>query len=66
MLIEHRVDHVDKGFIGGEKTVAASENVAFKPAFERVLAEYLHDAPEDVKLATVGVLRFVLCEPCLL
>src|SRR5260370_40998987 len=46
--------------------MAASENVAFEPAFERVFAEHLHHASGDVELATVGVFRLVLGEPCLL
>ena len=44
VLVEHRIDHVHEGFVRGEEAVAAGENVAFEPAFERVLAEHLHDA----------------------
>ena len=38
VLVEHRVDDVDEGFVGREEAVAAGEQVAFEPALERVLA----------------------------
>ena len=44
VLVEHGVDDVDEGLVGGEEAVAAGEHVAFEPAFEGVLAEHLHDA----------------------
>ena len=63
VLVEHGIDDVNEGFVGGEEAVAAGENVAFEPAFEGVLAEHLHDAAGKVELAAVGVFRFVLREP---
>ena len=66
VLVEHRIDHVHEGFVGGEEAVAAGENVAFEPAFKRVLAEHLHDASRDVELAAVGIFRLVFGKPCLL
>ena len=45
VLVEHRVDDVDEGLVGGEEAVAAGEQVAFQPAFQRVLGEHLHHAP---------------------
>ena len=34
--VEHGVDDVDEGFVGGEETVAAGEQVAFQPALQGV------------------------------
>src|ERR1700722_13630610 len=65
VLVEHRIDNVYEGFVSGEEAVAASKNVAFKPALEGVLAEHLHDAARDVEFAATGILRLVLREPCL-
>src|SRR5208282_5087880 len=59
VLVEHRIDHMHECFIRGKETVATCEHVTFEPSLERVLAEHLHDASCDVKLAAVGVFRFV-------
>ena len=56
VLVEHRVDDVDEGLVGGEEAVAAGEDVAFEPAFEGVLGEHLHDAAVGGELGAVGVL----------
>src|ERR1700722_1946196 len=63
VLVEHGIDDMDEGFITGEETVSASENIPLKPAFECVLAEHLHDASGDVQLATVGVFGLVFSQP---
>src|SRR6202020_1264220 len=63
VLVEHGIDDMDEGFITGEKTVSASENMPPKPAFECGLAEHLHGASGDVELATVGVFGLVFSEP---
>ena len=62
VLVEHGVDDVDEGFVGGEEAVAAGEDVAFEPAFEGVLAEHLHDAAVGGEVAAVGVFGLV-CRP---
>ena len=66
VLVEHRVDDVDEGLVAGEQAVAAGKDVAFEPAFERVLAEHLHHAAEDVEFAAVGIFRLVFGKPGLL
>src|SRR5271166_3401732 len=66
VLVEHGIDDVDEGFITGEKAMAAGENVSLKPAFERVLTEYLHNAAEEIKLAAISVVGYVLGKPCFL
>ena len=42
VLVGHRVDDMDEGLIAVEKTVAASEQIAFEPALAHMLAQYLH------------------------
>ena len=44
MLIEHRVDHVNEGFIRRKKAVATGKQVAFEHAFHRVLAQHFDNA----------------------
>src|SRR5690606_39809014 len=44
MLIEHRVDDVDEGFVAVEEAVPPRQQVAFEPAFAQVLAQDLHHA----------------------
>ena len=45
MLIEHRIDDVKERLIRREKHVAAGQDITFRPAFERVLAEHFHNTP---------------------
>ena len=63
VLVEHRIDDVDKGFIGGEEAVASAEDVALEPPFERMLAEDLHDPPVGGEFAAVRVFGEDLCHP---
>src|SRR4029077_3422211 len=42
VLVEHRVDNVDEGFIATKKSMAPSEQIAFQPTLALMLAEYLH------------------------
>ena len=42
VLVEHRIDDVDEGFVAGEEAVAAGEQIAFQPALALVLAQHLH------------------------
>src|SRR5260370_33161351 len=44
VLVHHRVDDVDEGFIAGEKAVAAGEQVTLQPALAHVLTENFHYA----------------------
>ena len=46
--------------------MAARQDIAFCPAFERVLAEHFHDASVGRELAAIGVLGPVAGEPRLL
>ena len=66
VLVEHRVDDVDEGLVGGEEAVPAGEQVAFEHAFHGVLAEHLDDAAIGRQLAAVGVFGEVLVDPELL
>ena len=63
VLIEHRIDDVDEGFVGGKEAVTAGEDVSFEPAFERMLAQHLHHAAGDVEFAAVGIFRLVFGKP---
>jgi hypothetical protein len=42
VLVEHRVDEVDEGFVAGEQAMPAGEQVALQPALAGVLGEHLH------------------------
>ena len=42
MLVEHRIDDVDEGFVAGEKAMSAREQISFEPSFALVLAQDLH------------------------
>jgi len=39
MLVEHGIYNVNEGFVTGEESVAAREQVAFEPALAHVLAD---------------------------
>ena len=56
VLVEHRIDDVDEGFVGGEEAVAPGQHIAFEPAFEGMLAQHFHDAAVGRELAAVGIL----------
>src|SRR4051812_28096412 len=58
MLVEHRVDDVDKGLVAVEQTMPAGEEVAFKPALAQMLAEDLHYAAVSREMDVVGFDRF--------
>ena len=42
VLIEHRIDDVDEGFVAREEPVPAGQQVSLQPALALVLAEHLH------------------------
>ena len=65
VLVVHRIDDVDERFVGVEQAVAAGQEIAFEPAFERVLAEHLHDAAIGSDVCAVGVFRLDLLKPSL-
>jgi len=44
VLVEHRVNDVDEGFVTIEQAVPSGEQIAFKPAFALMLAQHFHDA----------------------
>src|SRR5580692_10641552 len=44
MLVEHRIDDVDKRLVAVEESMPPGEQVAFEPAFALMLAEHFHDA----------------------
>src|ERR1700691_618624 len=44
MLVEHRVDDVDKGLVAIEQAVPPSQEIAFKPTLAQMLAQDFHYA----------------------
>ena len=42
VLVEHRVDNVDKRLVAREQPVAPAERVAFQPALTQMFAEHFH------------------------
>ncbi|OIQ69769.1 hypothetical protein GALL_486260 [mine drainage metagenome] len=66
MLVEHGVDDVDESLVGGEEAVPAGKQVAFQPAFQRVLGQHFHHASIGRQLATVGIFRQGVRQPGLL
>ena len=57
MLIEHRIDHVNEGFIGRKEAVSARQKVAFEHPFDSVLTEHLDDTSICREFAAVSVRR---------
>jgi hypothetical protein len=41
MLIEHRIDDVDEGFIAREQAMAPGEEVSFEPTLAQMFAQHL-------------------------
>ena len=66
MLVEHRVDDMDKRFVRREEAVTSGEKVAFQHAFHGVLAEHFHDSAVGREIAAVVVFRKSLLDPELL
>ena len=63
MLVEHGVDHVDKGLIGGEETISAAQQIAFEHALHGVLAQHLNHTPIGRQFATVLVFGEIVGNP---
>jgi hypothetical protein len=55
VLVEHGIDDVREGFVGREEAVPPGEQIAFQPAFQRVLGQHLHHAAVGAKLGPVAV-----------
>ena len=66
VLVEHGVDDVHEGLVGGEEAVAPGEQIAFQPALQGVLAEHLHDPAIRGEFAAVGILGLGFGQPGLL
>jgi hypothetical protein len=45
MLIEHRVDDVDKGLIAGEEAMPAGQEIPLQLPLALVFAQHLHHSP---------------------
>ena len=60
MLVEHRVDDVNEGFVAVEHSVPAGQQVALQPALAEMLAQHLHHPPVR---GEVVVGRNHICQP---
>ena len=60
VLVEHRIDDVDEGFVRREKAVTTREQIPFEPAFKGVLGEHFEHASVGRELAAVGVFGEVI------
>ena len=56
MLVEHRVDDVNKGLIRRKEAMPSREQVAFEPAFESMLRQHFHDPAVRAEVAAAAVL----------
>src|SRR5438552_8371100 len=63
VLIEHRIDDVNKRFVAGKETVTPGENVPLKPSLQRVLTEHLHHPSVASYLTSIGVFRLERGKP---
>ena len=66
MLVEHRINHVDKGFVGIDEPVAAGQQVAFQHSLNRVFAQNFNYASVRCQLSAVRVLGKIFLNPELL
>ena len=63
VLVEHGVDDMHEGFVGGEKAMPPSQQVAFQHAFHGVFAEHFHDAPVGRQFGSVRIFGEVFGDP---
>ena len=63
VLVEHRIDDMDEGFIGGKEAVPSSQQIAFQPSFQCMLAEHLHDPSIGRQFTVIGVFGERFGEP---
>ena len=54
MLIEHRVDDMDEGFVAREQTVPPGQQIAFEPALAGMFTEDLHDLALGRQMVVLG------------
>src|SRR5262249_38330007 len=66
VLIEHRINDVNKGLVAVDQTMAAAENVTLEPTFHGMFTEHLHDPAVGSQFSAVGVFREILAKPSLL
>jgi hypothetical protein len=57
MLVEHRIDDMDEGFVAVEKTVPPGQEITFEPALAQVLTKNFHNAAISGKVIIVGFYR---------
>src|SRR5664279_3800840 len=43
VLIEHRIDDMNEGFLAREQAMASRKQIPFEPTLAQMLAEHLHD-----------------------
>src|SRR5204863_8639764 len=55
VLVEHRIDDVDKGLIAREQAVASGQQIAFEPALAKMLAQHLHYAALPREMDVIGL-----------
>ena len=63
VLVEHGIDDVDEGFVGGEEAVTPGEQIAFQHAFHGVLAEHFDNASVSRQFAAILVFGEVFGDP---
>ena len=63
VLVEHGIDDVDKGFVGGEEAIAPGEQIALEHTFHSVLAEHLDDPSVRRQFAAILVFREIFGDP---
>src|SRR5215831_20353745 len=54
---------MNEGLIAVDEPMTAAQDITFKPAFDGVLAQHLHDSTVRREIAAVGIFRKVLAEP---
>jgi len=63
VLVEHGVDDMHEGFVGGEEAVPPGQQIPFQHAFHGVLAEHFHYAAVVGHFGTVAVLGEIVGDP---
>src|SRR5208283_3334408 len=63
VLVEHGVNDVNKGFIGGEEAISPGKQIAFEHSLHGVLAEHLDHTSVGRKLAAILIFGEVLGDP---
>ena len=63
VLIDHGIDHMHKGFVGGEKAVTAAEYVTFIPTLQRMFRQHFQHTPIRAQMTTLLIFWPVVAEP---